>query len=154
MVYTKRPFNGVNSVLEYLGRYIHRIAISNRRIISIDDTNVSFHYKDYRDENKRKILTITAIEFLRRFTLHILPKGFVRVRHYGFLSSTQRPLLRRLQENFGILFSPGKEPSYPNNKSYEICPVCGSKMTRTEIIKPKRGPPLEGVPWRQVLKYA
>jgi hypothetical protein len=151
VVYTKRPFNGVNSVLEYLGRYTHRIAISNHRIKNTDDTNVSFYYKDYRDENKRKILTLIGIEFLRRFTLHILPKGFVRVRHYGFLSSTQRPLLRRLQKNFGILFSSGKESPLPENKSHEICPVCGSLMTRIEIIKPKRGPPLEAVPWCQVL---
>ena len=115
---------------------------------------MSFYYKDYRDENKRKILTLTGIEFLRRFTRHILPKGFVRVRYYGFLSATQRPLLRHLQKNFGILFSSGKESSELDKKSYEICPVCGNKMTRTEIIKPKRGPPLEGLPWIQVLKYA
>jgi len=153
VVYTKLPFKGVNSVLEYLGRYTHRIAICNHRIINIDDTYVSFYYKDYRDENKQKILTITGIEFLRRFTQHILPKGFVRVRHYGFLSSTQKPLLRRLQKNFGILFSSGKKSSELDKKPYEICPVCGNKMIRTKIIRPKRGPPLEGLPWSQILKY-
>ena len=90
IVYAKRPFSGVNSVVEYLGRYTHKVAISNHRIIAIDKVNdtVSFNYKDYKDKGKRKVCTLTQMEFVRRFSLHILPKAFVRIRHYGILSST------------------------------------------------------------------
>ncbi len=86
-------------MVEYLGRYTQKIAISNNRIKSIDDQNVSFHYKDYRQNGQRKSMTLKHEEFIRRFALHILPKGFVKIRHYGFLSSNwKREKLKILQE--------------------------------------------------------
>jgi hypothetical protein len=88
VVYAKRPFGSPKSVVEYLGRYTHKIAISNHRILSIDDHTVTISYKDYRAEGQKKTMTLSHEEFIRRFALHILPKRFVRIRHYGILSST------------------------------------------------------------------
>lgn len=90
VVYAKRPFGGPKQVIEYLGRYTHKIAISNHRLISITNDQVAFRYKDYRDQSKNKIMTLEAQEFIRRFALHILPKGFMRIRHYGILSSSRK----------------------------------------------------------------
>jgi hypothetical protein len=87
VVYAKRPFGGAGQVIEYLGRYTHKIAISNHRIQSIDHGNVTFSYKDYGESGKVKTMTLSSTEFLRRFCLHILPKGFRKIRHYGLLSS-------------------------------------------------------------------
>lgn len=88
VVFAKRPFGSPKSVIEYLGRYTHKIAISNHRIISINDESVTFTLKDYKNNGIRKTMTISHLEFVRRFVLHILPKKFVRIRHFGFLSST------------------------------------------------------------------
>ena len=85
-VYAKRPFGGPQQVLEYLGRYTHKIAITTHRILNITDTDITFRYKDYKDGNKQKEMTLSHEEFLRRFEQHILPKGFVKIRHSGFLS--------------------------------------------------------------------
>ncbi len=90
VVYTRQAFGGPQQVVEYLGRYTHKIAISNHRIISFTDGKVCFRYKDYRDESKTKTMPLDATEFIRRFALHILPKGFVRIRHYGILSSSRK----------------------------------------------------------------
>lgn len=85
MVYAKKPFSGPEKVLEYLGRYTHRVALSNHRIESIDNGNVTFTYKDRKDENREKPMTLPVEEFIRRFLLHILPKGYVKIRYFGFL---------------------------------------------------------------------
>jgi hypothetical protein len=92
VVYAKKPFSGVNSVVEYLGRYTHKVAISNHRITGVDKTNntITFNYKDYKAGGSKKQLTLNSMEFVRRFSLHILPKAFVRIRHYGILSSTSK----------------------------------------------------------------
>ncbi|MCP4339095.1 MAG: IS91 family transposase [Desulfobulbaceae bacterium] len=89
-VYSKAPFGGPEKVLNYLGRYTHRVAISNHRIADVSDDKVSFKYRDRRDSNKEKVETISGSEFLRRFLLHTLPSGFVRIRHYGFLASRSK----------------------------------------------------------------
>lgn len=86
-VYCKRPFKTSRSVLSYLGRYTHRVAISNHRIVSLQDGKVSFKWRDYKDDSKEKIMTLTAQEFMRRFILHILPPNFTKIRHYGLLAS-------------------------------------------------------------------
>ena len=86
-VYCKRPFKTCQSVLQYLGRYTHRIAISNNRILSIHDNKVSFKWRDYKNGSKEKVMTLAANEFIRRFLLHVLPPGFTKIRHYGFLAS-------------------------------------------------------------------
>jgi len=87
VVYAKQPFGGPQQVLDYLGRYTHRVAISNNRLTSVDFDKVGFRYKDYAHGNRRKVLTLEAGEFIRRFLLHVLPRGFMRIRHYGLLAN-------------------------------------------------------------------
>jgi hypothetical protein len=87
VVYAKQPFGGAQQVLDYLGRYTHRVAISNNRLVSVTDTEVRFRYKDYAHANARKVLALQPDEFIRRFLLHILPSGFMRIRHYGLIAN-------------------------------------------------------------------
>ena len=89
-VYAKAPFGNVSSVVEYLGRYTHKVAITKHRILSITEQSITFKYKDYSDGNKGKEMTLSITEFLRRFELHFLPKRFVKIRHYGFLQNHGR----------------------------------------------------------------
>jgi len=100
ITYSKQPFGGPEQVLEYLGRYTHRVAITNNRILSIEDGEVIFKYCDRSDENKIKELNLKAKEFIRRYLLHILPRGFMKIRYYGFLAHANKkeciPLLRQL----------------------------------------------------------
>lgn len=102
VVYAKQPFMGPKQVIEYLGRYTHRIAISNHRIKSISERKVTFTYKDYRQAGKQQTMTLNAGEFLRRFCLHILPPGFMKIRHYGILSSRAKPQLKMQQMKMGV----------------------------------------------------
>ena len=90
VVYAKPPFGGPEQVLKYLARYTHRVAISNQRLVSVDDRTVSFHWKDYADDNAAKVMTLDGVEFLRRFLQHVLPSGFVRIRHFGLLANRHR----------------------------------------------------------------
>jgi hypothetical protein len=90
VTYCKPPFENASKVVKYLGRYTHRVAISNNRILSLDDGNVTFSWRDYRDGNKNKAMTVTAVEFIRRFMLHVLPSGFCKIRHYGILASRNK----------------------------------------------------------------
>jgi hypothetical protein len=90
VAYAKPPFGGPVQVLEYLGRYTHRVAIGNQRLLSLDTGQVEFRWKDYKHEQRPKRMTVSAEEFIRRFLLHTLPAGFQRIRHYGFLSNTHR----------------------------------------------------------------
>ena len=87
VVYAKPPFGGPDQVLDYLGRYTHRVAISNHRLLSVDEGDVRFRYKDYAHGNQRKVMTLAAPEFIRRFLLHVLPAGFMRIRHYGLIAN-------------------------------------------------------------------
>jgi hypothetical protein len=100
VVYAKRPFGGPQHVLHYLARYTHRVAISNHRIVNLADGKVTFRWKDYAHKSKQRLMTVTAEEFLRRFLLHSLPRGFVRIRFCGFLANRRRrellPLCRQL----------------------------------------------------------
>jgi len=90
VVYAKAPFGGPEKVLDYLGRYTHRVAISNHRLQALTEGQVTFAYKDYKHEHQHKLMTLSADEFLRRFLLHVLPDGFQRIRHYGLLSNRHR----------------------------------------------------------------
>jgi hypothetical protein len=90
VVFAKAPFGGPEQVLKYLARYTHRVAISNRRLLSMENGRVTCAYKDYADGNKSKAMTLEATEFIRRFLLHILPRGFVRIRQFGFLANRAR----------------------------------------------------------------
>lgn len=102
--YTKRTFSGPLAVVEYLGRYTHRIAISNHRIVSINKDSITFRVRDYQDKNRKKTVTLKAAEFIRRFFMHILPKGFVKIQHYGLLANrnkqTKLKLCRKPSLNF------------------------------------------------------
>lgn len=103
VVYCKKPFENESCVINYLGRYTHRVAISNSRIVDFKDKKVTFKWKDYKDNNRNKIMTLDASEFIRRFLLHVLPKGFVKIRYYGLLSNRNRNLkLARCKNIFKI----------------------------------------------------
>lgn len=138
VVFAKKPFGSPNSVVEYLGRYTHKIAISNHRIKAVDDQNVTFEYKDYRMAGVKKQMTLTHQEFIRRFSLHILPKRFVKIRYYGFLSSTwKREKLKILQEKLQVkvLEKREKKPFLPK------CPCCKTGNLHRIAVFDQRGPP-------------
>jgi hypothetical protein len=97
VVYCEPPLGNAQQIVKYLGQYTHRVAISNHRIQNIDDSGVSFFYKDYKDKNKKKLTKLSGVEFLRRFCMHILPYRFVKIRHYGILSSKLKDQLKPLQ---------------------------------------------------------
>ena len=129
VVYAKRPFGGPGHVLQYLARYTHRVAISNHRLIAFDDDNVTFRWKDYAHGNKKRKMTVTADEFLRRFLLHVLPRGFVRIRSFGFLANrcraTKIPLCRTLLENRTRI----RSPTAPQHaKAFWSCPYRAGQM--------------------------
>ncbi len=98
VVYCKTPFGGPRQIVQYLSRYVHRVAISNNRLVSIDEQSVTFRYKDYRDGEKQKLMTLSGFEFLRRFCLHILPYRFVKIRYFGLLNSRNRQDLERARK--------------------------------------------------------
>jgi len=146
VVFAKRPFGSPKSVVEYLGRYTHKIAISNHRIKSIDNQTVTFDYKDYKQKGAKKQMTLTHQEFIRRFALHILPKRFVKIRHYGSLSSTwKRQKLQNLQQSLGI------QPKAKQEKKAALpkCPCCKTGNLHTLLVFDKRGPPINFLGVRQ-----
>ena len=100
ITYAKQPFGGPEQVLEYLGRYTHRVALTNNRVLTVDDASVRFSYRDRSDDNKEKVLAVSGEEFIRRFLLHVLPRGFTKIRYYGFLAHANKktciPLIRAL----------------------------------------------------------
>uniref|UniRef100_UPI001627C3A7 IS91 family transposase n=1 Tax=Chryseobacterium sp. C3 TaxID=2761532 RepID=UPI001627C3A7 len=138
VVYAKKPFGSPKSVVEYLGRYTHKIAISNQRIRKIDAKTVTFSYKDYRQKGIKKQMVLSHEEFIRRFAMHILPKRFVKIRHYGFLSSTwKRIKLKNLQQKLGI--QPKEKPlPKPFQPKCSCCKV-GNLVTIATFDL--RGPP-------------
>ncbi len=144
VVYSKPPFGGPEQVLKYLARYTHRVAISNHRLLSLKDGKVSFSWKDYANGNKRRVMTLDAVEFLRRFLLHVLPKGFVRLRHYGFLSNrTRRAKLQVCRDRLGIdppsQAVPDELPT--NSEEHGVrCPVCkkGNMVVVMELPPERR----------------
>jgi hypothetical protein len=134
VVYAKRPFGGPQQVLKYLARYTHRVAISNSRLVDVADGRVTFRYKDYADANQSKSMTLSADEFLRRFVQHVLPKGFVKIRHYGLLANRRREeclaLCRRLLlvETVRAELSEGvTEVGGEAASMIRSCPHCGSQ---------------------------
>jgi hypothetical protein len=111
VVYAKKPFAGPQQVLDYVGRYTHRVAISNNRILNIEDGQVTFRYKDYRNGSQQKTMTLSADEFIRRFLLHVLPEGFHRIRYYGFLGNRYRK--EKLEQCRQLLGMVSREPDSP-----------------------------------------
>ena len=152
VVYAKEPFAGPDQVVEYLGRYTHKVAISNHRFRSVDESGVQFSYQDYRD-NRKKQMKLSGVEFLRRFSQHILPKGFVRIRHYGLLSAGRRALLKQLQRKLGVPVPEKKEKKdwkqlCREHLGYDpdSCPACGQgRMVVIQWLNGVRGPPKDPV---------
>jgi hypothetical protein len=146
MVYAKRPFGGPERVLKYLARYTHRVAISNSRLVKVEDDKVHLHWKDYADGNQRKTMALDAHEFIRRFLLHVLPSGFVRIRHYGLLANRHRKekleLCRRLlsepMATAKVLEETRPQELLNGNVEHEArCPLCGrGRMMIIEELKP------------------
>jgi len=138
-VYAKRPFAGPKTVLAYLSRYTHRVAISNRRLVAADAKTVTFKVKDYRIDGpgRYKTMTLDAHEFIRRFLIHVLPKGFHRIRHYGLLAGAKADNLARAR-NLLDAAQPAPEPadtcSDPATPD-RPCPCCGSLMRIVEVFK-------------------
>src|SRR5262249_44641256 len=141
VVYAKRPFGGPEQVLKYLARYTHRVAISNSRLLELRDGRVTFRYKDYADGHRQKTMTLAADEFLRRFVQHVLPKGFVKVRHYGLLRQARLALCRRL------LLVANVAQEVPNPDTLPIapaeshgCPQCGGTRLVYRKLAPGESP--------------
>lgn len=148
IVYAKPPFGGPEQVFSYLGRYTHRVAISNHRIVGFDSGRVAFTFKDYADGGQRKVMTVSSLEFLRRFLLHVLPRGFTRIRHFGLFAG--RNVSTKLERSRHLLNAPasssiaGAEP----RKSWSerllqrtgidvmACPYCGGRLRRARQIFP------------------
>lgn len=148
VVYAKRPFGHPKAVLEYLGRYTHKVAISNHRIKSMEKGKVTFAYKDYRKGAQKLEMNLEAMEFIRRFSMHILPKGFVRIRHYGILSSTsKKKTLPGITGQLGASF-PAQEPRKLEVFNPHLCPHCKTETMRTIELIPSRGPPQKQPPKR------
>lgn len=144
IVYAKAPFGGPKQVLEYLSRYTHRVAISNSRILSFVEGTVTFRWRDYADGNRSKIMTLDAIEFLRRFLLHVLPDGFVRIRYFGFLGNHHRE--RRIGRARQLLGCAGQPRFAVLPKPPVLCPECHSFAfdrgeNQLQTRRPVRPPP-------------
>jgi len=153
VVYAKQPFLGPKAVIEYLGRYTHKIAITNHRLVAINKGKVSFKYKDYSAASRSKIMELESSEFIRRFSLHVLPRGFRRMRHYGMLASRNKSIdLNVAKEYFGLerwkkekisweAIAEEKLNIHPNQ-----CAVCkNNTMRAVEAIAPLRGPPNKNI---------
>jgi len=149
VVYAKRPFAGPQQVLDYVGRYTHRVAISNNRILNIADGQVTFRYKDYRAGGQQKTMTLSADEFIRRFLLHVLPEGFHRIRYYGFLGNRYRKeKLEQCRHLLGMVLPEPDSPTEVTELDYRDryqaltgsslweCPAChrGRMIVIREIL--------------------
>ncbi len=148
VVYAKRPFAGPAQVLDYVGRYTHRVAISNNRLVSIDDGKVRFRWKDYRHGNRQKVMSLEAAEFIRRFLIHVLPDGFHRIRYFGFLGNRHRARkLALCRELLAMAQAAPAEPPADYRDRYEAltgrslreCPHChtGTMLVIDCIARPK-----------------
>jgi len=151
VVYAKQPFTGPQSVIEYLGRYTHKVAISNHRLKNVEAGKVTFSYKDYKHGSVKKEMPLEAGEFIRRFSLHILPKGLVRIRHYGILSSTSKKksaiIIKAQLPEAGkpVVTKPAAEPYNPKQ-----CPCCKKETMENLMQFDRRGPPAD---WKEQATY-
>jgi len=139
VVYAKRPFAGPAQVLQYLGRYTHRIAISNARLISLTDGIVRFRWKDYADHGRTKVMALSVEEFLRRFLVHVLPRGFVRIRHFGLLANRhRRTTITRARQLLGAAAPPTSSDASPAaDIDPTRCPICRQGHWHVvEILRP------------------
>lgn len=147
VVYAKRPFGGPDHVLQYLGNYTHRIAISNHRLVELADGRVVFRWRDSAHHNKKRVMSLPVEEFLRRFFLHVLPCGFVRIRHFGFLANRRRQLhlgLCRQLLGDAPTSGPACMAGPASTSALWNCPACGGAMILVErfsIATPYGRPP-------------
>jgi len=163
VVYAKRPFGGPAQVIDYLGRYTHRVAISNHRLLKLEDGRVWFRWNDYRHGGVEKILSLEATEFLRRFFLHVLPSGFVRIRYFGFLANCHvEDKISRCRQLLNVAPVSQLLPTPPANwqtlfhqltgKSVDLCPLCQiGRLVRVEVLNSvvpafSRSPPAAPIP--------
>ena len=150
MVFAKQPFAGPEQVLAYLARYTHRVAISNSRLVELDEAGVTFKWKDYRikGRDRLKAMTLDAGEFIRRFLMHVLPSGFHRIRHYGlFASAVRADNIERVRQSW---LEPTPANAHPPRKNRQrkahvcaSCPCCGGRMIVIETfegVRPARSP--------------
>jgi hypothetical protein len=142
VVYAKPPCGGPHQVLKYLARYAHRVAIANQRLVALQDGHVSFRWKDYTHAGQPAVMTLEATEFIRRFLLHVLPRGFVKIRHFGFLANRRREdnirlcrtLLDAQSSNVRAAAVTQQEPPHPPDH----CPLCNEgRMRPVEILPPQ-----------------
>ena len=161
VVYAKRPFGGAKQVFRYLGRYSHRVAIANSRLLALEDDQVLFHWRDYADDNRLKVMRLAAEEFIRRFLLHVLPKRFVRIRHYGLLAGRNvTTQLARCRELLGVadVQDPVERTWLDQLQEWtqhdlNCCPQCQGPLSRqplqatavSGVAAPERADPLGGV---------
>jgi hypothetical protein len=155
VIYAKPPFAGPQAVLAYLSRYTHRVAISNRRLLGFNETGVTFCYKDYRRDTseRQQVMTLTTDEFIRRFLLHILPRGFHRIRHYGLLAGAGRK--NNLAQARRLLAVPPLAGDAPEEtvEVHPPCPCCGGRMVVIEVFarwRQPRAPPVYAAPVRML----
>jgi len=138
VVYAKAPFGGPNHVLHYLARYTHRVAISNHRLVAFDNDQVTFRWKDYAHGNKKRMMTLSAQEFLRRFLLHVLPRGFVRIRFFGYLANRRRAQLLPLCQRLLLENPKPRPPTISDSPATEPacfrCPYCDVAMVIVEKL--------------------
>jgi hypothetical protein len=150
VVYAKAPFGGPQHVLEYLGRYTHRVAISNRRLLALENGQVSFEWKDYRDAGKSKVMTVPAAEFIRRFLQHVVPSGLQRIRYYGFLANCHRTAKLTLCRQLLATACSQLLPQPADCRDFlaaltrtdlRLCPQCGKAiLIRLQFFPPCHGP--------------
>lgn len=161
VVYSKRPFAGPKAVLAYLSRYTHRVAISNSRLIAMDERGVTFKWKDYRIEGgeRQKVMTLATGEFIRRFLTHVLPSRFHRIRHYGlFANGNRAQAVARARELLGAPAAPAKTADADNASTAEPmvlahpCPCCGGRMMIIETFERGREPRYRQAPMAAVIR--
>jgi hypothetical protein len=157
VVYAKAPFAGPEAVLAYLSRYTHRVAISNSRLLRFDGSEITFRYKDYRRSgaDRQQVMTLFADEFIRRFLLHTLPRGFHRIRHYGLLASSARQdCLTQARDMLGVAPTTDEPPTAETLDPRPPCPCCGGTMVIIETFAPwcqPRAPPTGRPPTREAV---
>jgi hypothetical protein len=156
VVYAKPPFAGPEAVLAYLSRYTHRVAISNRRLLAFDGERVTLRYKDDRcsGPGRQQVMTLTTDAFIRRFLLHVLPRGFHRIRHYGLLAgASRRASIARARELLSV--APSPDPAKPQEQAHHLpsCPCCGGRMViiaNFERWRQPRPPPRSAASTRSI----
>ena len=148
ITYAKRPFAGAEEILNYIGRYSHKIAITNHRLVEVDEKQVKFKYKNYRKEGEKQEMTLPIQEFIRRFAMHIIPHKFVRIRHYGILSNrNKKQALKAARKALGksIITPSGKvtKPILAHNEQPHYCSCCKKVTVHVilDILPPVRGSP-------------